>query len=50
MTHPTPAVDGRTRHYGHFYGLDEPEGDGGDEGAGEPVHDRGALQLVSGHG
>ena len=28
MTHPTPAVDGRTRHYGHFYGLDEPAGDG----------------------
>jgi hypothetical protein len=28
MTHPTPAVDGRTRHYGDFYGLSEPEGDG----------------------
>jgi hypothetical protein len=28
MTHPTPAVDGRTRHYGDFYGLGEPAGDG----------------------
>ncbi|TDT65642.1 WcbI family polysaccharide biosynthesis putative acetyltransferase [Frigoribacterium sp. PhB116] len=28
MTQHTPAVDGRTRHYGHFYGLGEPEGDG----------------------
>ena len=28
MSASTPAVDGRTRHYGDFYGLSEPEGDG----------------------
>ena len=28
MTTTTPVVDGRTRHYGDFYGLSEPEGDG----------------------
>jgi hypothetical protein len=28
MSATTPAVDGRTRHYGDFYGLGEPEGDG----------------------
>ena len=28
MTSTTDAIDGRTRHYGDFYGLGEPEGDG----------------------